>query len=295
MELQIEPGKYVVAVSGGVDSVVLLHKLVQQSDLDLVVAHFDHGIRPDSREDRLLVGELAHAYGLPFVYREGKLGGSASEAIARKARYNFLHEIRQVSRARAVVTAHHQDDVLETIILNLLRGTGRRGLSSLKSTDILNRPLVHLPKAELLRYAKREGLQWREDSTNQDDVYLRNYVRKYLMPRFALAEREALLAISKQTHQLNTAITEQVGNYLDVQPKVSTLDRHQFIMLPHAVAREIMAEWLLANTSVELSRQLLERLVAAAKTARPGSKIDVDAGHWLGISRTYLALMPRER
>jgi hypothetical protein len=76
---------------------------------------------------------------------------------------------------------------------------------------------------------------------------------------------------------------------------VRTLDRHQFIMLPHAVAREIMAEWLLANTTVELSRQLLERLVVAAKTGRSGTRTDVDRGHWLWISGDILALQARER
>jgi len=295
MELTLQPGKYVVAVSGGVDSAVLLHVLAQRSDLQLVVTHFDHGIRSDSAKDRQLVGELAHRHGLPFVYHEGKLGRQASEATAREARYNFLHTVRQASRARAVITAHHQDDLLETIILNLLRGTGRRGLSSLKSTDIVKRPLLHLPKKELLRYAESEGLVWREDSTNQDESYLRNYVRKNILSRFAESDREALLEINRRAHELDGAISKQVTNYLHIQPQAARLDRHQFIMLPHAVAREIMAEWLRIHTGAELSRKLLERLVTAAKTGQPGSKVDVDAGHWLMIGRTTLALEPRER
>jgi len=295
MDLKVEPGKYVVAVSGGVDSVALLHLLAGRPDIELVVAHFDHGIRSDSVKDRRLVGELAHTHGLPYIYREGRLGPRASEANARKARYSFLHEIRQASRAQAVITAHHQDDVLETIVLNLLRGTGRRGLSSLRSTDVVKRPLLHMPKKELLRFANREGLQWREDSTNQDEAYLRNYIRKHIMPRFADADREALLAISHRTHELNVAISGQVTNYLHMQPHAAKLDRRQYVMLPHTVAREVMAEWLVSHTGVELSRKLLERLVIAAKTGQVGSKTDIDAGHWLVIDRTTLALEPRER
>ena len=299
-----------VAVSGGVDSVVLLHLLAQKQNVErrkknggesstftvlhspfsFVVAHFDHGIREDSAEDRKLVQALAKEYDLPFVYHAGKLGPRASEAAAREARYKFLHDTRRASKARAIITAHHQDDLLETVILNLLRGTGRRGLSSLKSTDIVKRPLLHVPKNELLRYAKREGLKWREDSTNADEKYLRNYVRKRLLPRFAESDREALRAISHKAAELNSQITEQASNYLHMQPSATTLDRHSFIMLPHAVAREIMAEWLLGNTGAELSKRLLERLVVAAKTGRTDSRTDIDVGHWLEIGRDTLEL-----
>lgn len=295
MDVDLRPGRYVVAVSGGVDSVVLLHLLAGQQDLQLTVAHFDHGIREDSAEDRRLVQALAKGYGLPFVYHAAALGASTSEAVARKARYRFLHQVRETTGAEAVVTAHHQDDLLETVILNLLRGTGRRGLSSLKSTDIVRRPLLGVPKKELLRYAEREGLQWREDSTNTDERYVRNYVRQRILPRFAEADREVLLVINRKAHELNQQIAAQLGDYLHLQPAVGSLDRHNFIMLPHALAREVMAEWLLQNTGAELSRRMVERLVTAAKTGRVDSKVDVDAAYWLHISRDMLALQPRER
>jgi tRNA(Ile)-lysidine synthetase-like protein len=333
MKIDVPAGRYVVAVSGGVDSVALLHMLarlqshsvipslgseagagsVEESAQKLrtdpspaaqddgkgkyrfVVAHFDHGIREDSAEDRRLVQALAREYGLPFVYREGQLGPDASEAAAREARYAFLHHMREVSGASAVITAHHQDDVLETIVLNLLRGTGRRGLSSLKSTDVVKRPLLHVPKKELLRYASREGLRWRDDSTNADEKYARNYVRKYILPRFADRDREALYILGRWAHKQNHEISEQVSNYLHLQPGRTMLDRHSFVMLPHLVAREVMAEWLLANTGAELSRKLLERLVVAAKTGKAGTQVDIDKGHWLKVSRTTLALKARER
>lgn len=311
MDVDLPAGRYVVAVSGGVDSVVLLHLLVQKqneergtkngegqaspfsvprSPFSFIVAHFDHGIREDSAEDRRLVQGLAKKYGLPFVYHRGELGPRASEAVAREARYKFLHQVRVASGADAIITAHHQDDLLETVILNLLRGTGRRGLSSLRSIDVVKRPLLHVPKNELLRYAKREGLQWHEDSTNADERYLRNYIRKRLLPRFAEHDREALVIISRWAGKTNHEIGRQAANYLHLQPAADVLDRHSFIMLPHAVAREIMAEWLLANTKAELSRKLLERLVVAAKTGRAGTRVDIDAKHWLAISRQALML-----
>src|SRR6266542_1461422 len=149
MKVRVSPGKYVVAVSGGVDSMVLLDLLRQKPKLELVVSHFDHGIRPDSEEDRRLVQRIARAYGLPFVYARGNLGPKAGEALAREARYAFLRRVQQEQGAKAIITAHHQDDMLETAIMNLLRGTGRRGLSSLKSREGLLRPLLNWTKKDI--------------------------------------------------------------------------------------------------------------------------------------------------
>src|SRR5438445_4950610 len=115
-----KPGSYAVAVSGGVDSVVLLDILAKRDDLELAVAHFDHGIREDSVEDRHFVEGLAKNYGLPFIYEEGSLGPKSSEAEAREARYKFLRQAQKKAGAKAIITAHHQDDLLETAILNML-------------------------------------------------------------------------------------------------------------------------------------------------------------------------------
>src|ERR1039458_1834138 len=158
MNLSIERGRYIVAVSGGVDSVALLDIMSRQPELDLIVAHFDDGIRTDSAKDRIFVGDLATKYGYLFEFEEGKMGSSTSEAEARLARYDFLERARNKHQAAAIVTAHHQDDVIETAILNLYRGTGRRGLSSLGSTDLIKRPLLAISKQELIDYAKSRNL-----------------------------------------------------------------------------------------------------------------------------------------
>ncbi|HUC96507.1 MAG TPA: tRNA lysidine(34) synthetase TilS [Candidatus Saccharimonadales bacterium] len=167
--------KYVVAVSGGVDSVVLLDILVHQPETELIVAHFDHGIRDESHLDAVFVSELAKKYGLPFVSKREELGVSASEEKARDQRYAFLRSVAK-ERGAKLVTAHHADDVIESIAINLSRGTGWRGLAVLDS-DIV-RPLTNMSKSETINYAKKHNLQWREDSTNSSDVYLRNRIRR---------------------------------------------------------------------------------------------------------------------
>lgn len=286
-------GTYVVAVSGGVDSVVLLDLLSKGTDLKLIVAHFDHGIRDESAEDRGFVQALANRLGLGFEYAEGKLGPNASEATARTARYKFLQELMKKHKATAIVTAHHQDDVLETAILNMLRGTGRKGLTSLKDTDGIKRPLLNATKSETIDYANRYGLEWREDSTNSDDNYLRNYVRHKILPRFKPADKKKLLDMltdmQDTNRELDTVLAAVVG-----QPGEG-LDRKLFNNLPHNVAREVMAGWLRANEVRNFDRGTIERLVVAAKTASKGKKFPVIGGAFIEVNSGILALKGVER
>ena len=312
MNIDIKPGKYLVAVSGGVDSMALLHMLVRQSQSNrkktlglqdsgardsmnqyrFIVAHFDHGIREDSEIDRKLVQEIAEKHQLSFIYEEGKLGPNTSEATAREARYKFLEKTLKDNNAIAIITAHHQDDVIETAIINLLRGTGRSGLSSLKSHPHKLRPLLNIPKQDLIAYAKKHNLKWREDSTNEDTKYLRNYIRHVLMPRFSEEDREALLTHIQSAQKFNPEISKLL--YHLYVPKGLEMDRKEFINLPHAVAKEAMAEWLRGN-NIQFDRKLLEQITAKAKTLQPGKSIDVDVNYKIKIEKELLALRTRER
>jgi tRNA(Ile)-lysidine synthetase-like protein len=290
-----KPGIYVVAVSGGVDSVGLLHLLSQEPALQLIVAHFDHGMRADSGEDMLLVRDLAQQYALPFVFDVGQLGPEASEATARTARYDFLHTVQRRAGAQAIITAHHQDDVLETAIINMLRGTGRKGLTSLRSqTDIL-RPLLAVPKSELRTYAQANGLVWHEDTTNQDTAYLRNYIRHKLLPRFDQTARADLVRMITELTATNQELDDLLTQVINFQLTDNRLDRQWFTGLPHAVAREVMAAWLRGHDVRDFDRKTLERLVVAAKVAAAGKSFHIRADWLLHITATHLALNRQER
>lgn len=295
MHTRLSPGTYVVAVSGGVDSVVLLDLLQKQPDLKLVVAHYDHGIRPDSDQDKRLVKERAEYYGLPFVSRQGHLGADASEALARRERYKFLHEVRKAADAKAVVTAHHQDDVVETAVMNLLRGTGRRGLSSLRSTDVIVRPLLRRNKEEIKAYALSRNLPWREDSTNTDLAYRRNYIRHVILPKLSHQQKQALLELIHKAHDLNDEIEAQLINHLHVRLHDDQLERKWFIQLSHNVAREVIYAWLRRHRIKDIDARRLELIVVAAKAYHPGRRIDVDVRHVLWVQRDYLALRHIDR
>jgi tRNA(Ile)-lysidine synthase len=298
MKIELQPGKYVIAVSGGIDSMSLLHVLRGRPGLELVVAHFDHGIRPGSSADRRFVAALAKKYELPFYYAEGKLGPNASEAAARRARYDFLRKIQNESGARAIVTAHHQDDALETAIINLLRGTGRKGLSALRSRPGIERPLLRLTKAEISDYARANRLAWREDSTNEDETYLRNYVRRRIMPRLERVSRARLLEIIANSANNSAKIDTLLVKYLPEDSSEGggdVLSRQYFAGLSHAVAREVIAAWLRDRGLRDFDRKTLDRLVVGAKTGRPGSQFDVRRSAKLRVGQESLALVGLER
>lgn len=291
MRVELEPGKYVVAVSGGVDSVALLNMLRQLPGVKLTVAHFDHGIRSDSNQDRQLVQELAHKYQLPFVYTQGHLGAGANEAVARDARYTFLRQVQRASGAQAIITAHHQDDLIETAILNILRGTGRKGVTSLKDHHHLRRPMLHLSKQQIRQYATEQGLLWREDSTNSDMTILRNYVRGIIVSRLGQKGRAELLNHIGHMSVVNRAIDHDLMLYLHQQPSRQSLDRHSFTQLSHDISLEVMAEWLRSHGVASFTSKQLEQLVTRCKTLEPGKQVDVDAGHRLLVGRETIVLV----
>jgi tRNA(Ile)-lysidine synthase len=295
MNIHVQPGKYIVAVSGGVDSMTLLHILHDYPGVRLTVAHFDHGIREDSGMDRALVQKTADFYGLPFVYSLGRLGATASEDQARSARYAFLHTVQNAAQADAIITAHHKDDMLETAIINILRGTGRRGLTSLRTTDRIHRPLLHLEKSAIAEYATKQGLKWREDSTNASPKYLRNHIRHKVLPQFGTDGKAAFHAVIADMRDFNKRLDIMLGDYLRDYSDGNTLDRAMFILLPHNVAVEVMAAWLRANDFRHFDKKMLERLVHAAKIHKVGRQISISSLLNLRIEPKNLALVTGER
>lgn len=278
----VVPGRYVVAVSGGVDSVVLLDMLRRDSRLQLIVAHFDHGMREHSAADADFVRELAQQYGLPFETAQGNLGSAASEAFARQARYAFLRRVCAKHQATAIITAHHQDDLLETVLINLLRGTGWRGLASLRDTPDLRRPLLQTTKAQLVAYARANQLAWHEDHTNTDERYLRNHVRQQLVPRLDTSQRQELLALTARQAEIREQAEELVAQLVP---------RHEFsrvflVTTPTKVAYELLRH----ASGQNLTRPMLARMLWFAKTAKPGKMLQVSRHLQLIIKATTVVV-----
>lgn len=178
-----------LTVSGGVDSVVMCD-LFHSAGLPFTIAHCNFQLRAnESDEDELFVKKLAVHYNVPFHYVRfeteafAKKNKLSTQVAARELRYEWFEKIRKQHRYHFIATAHHQGDIIETFFINLIRGTGISGLRSIvpKQGKII-RPLLFAAKKDILTYAEKNKINYREDSSNASDKYLRNKIRHHLIP-----------------------------------------------------------------------------------------------------------------
>lgn len=177
-----------VGVSGGVDSMVLLH-ILRRLGHNCSVIHVDHGLRgKDSADDLEFVSEHCRVLGIPFhgrrvdVHGRVELGGLSVQMAARELRYSFFEEVR-MRQPRSIALAHHADDAIETLFINLLRGTGVSGWAGIRPINgPYVRPLLSVHRSGIMRYAVEHRLAFREDASNSDPKYLRNRIRHELVP-----------------------------------------------------------------------------------------------------------------
>ncbi|HEY1085679.1 MAG TPA: tRNA lysidine(34) synthetase TilS [Candidatus Saccharimonadales bacterium] len=268
--------KYVVAVSGGVDSVVLLDMLASRHKPDqLIVAHFEHGIRgKDSENDAEFVKLLSKKYRLKYELGQGNLTKNASEALAREKRYDFLKRMAKKHNAR-IVTAHHQDDLIETIAINMTRGTGWRGLAVMDGQEV-SRPLLGKTKDDLYDYALSRDLEWVEDETNREEKYLRNRLRKRLFEQLSASSRLQLIQLWQAQKSLRHTIDLEVERF----PDLMLYSRYFLSMTGDREALEILRKL----THGKLTRPQLQNALLAVKAMKPGSVFEAGASISLQFS-----------
>lgn len=264
----LDPGVYVVAVSGGIDSVALLHAIAQNDDCKLIVTHVDHGWRSESPEDAAFVEKQAATLELPYIGVTLAPAGR-DEASARRWRYAALERTANQFDASAVLTAHHADDVLETSLMNILRGTNRHGaapkLGGGGGTKII-RPLLKATKAEIRKYANQHKLTWREDRSNQDTTYRRNRIRHHIVP--SLNQREYCANLQSLV-QSNPQLDSELDNIIDqkatitAQSAVTTVDKITFDRTWLAARSPALRRHVLARAMERLAphEQLSQRLL----------------------------------
>jgi tRNA(Ile)-lysidine synthase len=222
----------VVAVSGGVDSVTMLqvlHRLSAEPSrrYRLAVAHVDHGLRDQAAADARFVKELARTLGLPHFTRRcdvrahAQATGQGIEQAGRQLRYEFLLQAARQWEALCVAVGHHADDNAETVLQRLLRGTSLHGLkgipirrSLLAGEDVeLVRPLLECRRSDIELYARQEGVAWRQDASNADTNYRRNFIRHELLPaireKFNSRADEALLRLAEHAAEIDAFLASQ--------------------------------------------------------------------------------------
>jgi len=183
-------GRVVVAVSGGADSVALLWLFRSYWSGEIIVAHVEHGLRgEDSRKDSEFVCELASEWGVECVMshidvRSLAEKGESIEMAARRLRYNFLEDVHKSYSACGVALGHNRNDTAETVLLNIFRGTGLRGLVGIpKRRGVFFRPILGFSRDALRSLLSNNGISWREDATNAENHYMRNKIRNVIIPK----------------------------------------------------------------------------------------------------------------
>jgi tRNA(Ile)-lysidine synthase len=255
------PGDRVgVAVSGGADSVCLLHALLdlrEQWNLRLSVVHIDHQLRGQaSVEDAAFVEALARNHDLPFhlervdVAARAAGSGENIEQTAREARLRLFRRLRQEGLVEKIATGHTQSDQSETVLFRFLRGSGTSGLAGILpvTEEGVVRPLLGVTRAEVVQFLEASGIRWRTDETNSQTVFVRNRIRLELLP---LLEREYNPAILEQLAQTAEIAREEESYW---KPQIASLARDLFDCgdgaivfrcdritdLPHAVRRRLV-------------------------------------------------------
>ncbi|SHN19920.1 tRNA lysidine(34) synthetase TilS [Flavobacterium xinjiangense] len=181
--------KLLLATSGGLDSMVMAH-LFHKLNYEIAIAHCNFQLRGiESFDDQKFVQEYADANTIPIFVTQFDTTAFAqdyklsTQVAARELRYNWFYELLETEKYDYILTAHHADDNLETFLINLSRGTGLEGLTGIpEQNENIIRPLLLFSRQEIENYAKENKIEWREDSSNASDKYLRNKIRHYLVP-----------------------------------------------------------------------------------------------------------------
>ena len=254
--------KILIAVSGGVDSMVLLHlfeTLAPAWMLQLVVGHVHHGIRGEEADrDAAGVQEYCQKRNLDFhrldrdvpaFCREKRLG---LEEGARIVRYRALQQLADQVGASVVALAHHADDQAETVLLNLLRGTGMRGLSGMQANrGIFVRPLLAFSKSELLNYAHAQGLRYFHDSSNADLSLRRNRIRHELIPLFTKHYNPAIVSrlnqLASTMNESETFLRHEARTLLSACTKEQDEDKIILDIVPYLTYFKILKKYILCS------------------------------------------------
>ena len=301
--------RVVVGLSGGVDSVALLHALVQVAPALGVTPsalHVHHGLSAHADEWARACAELCRALGVTCtevrvqVDRRSRLG---VEGAAREARYAVFKQ----QQASAIALAHHADDQAETLLLQLLRGAGVRGLSAMPGLRVLDRatelllvrPWLKLTRAQIRSYAQREGLSWIEDESNRDLAFDRNFLRARIFPELTTRFPGFRETVGRAAHNFadaaelldDLARTHARGAATDESVSVSAL-----AALSPAAARNLL-RWFLERQSLPApGRDQLEEALRQALAARGDAQLRVKLGAaWLRRHRGHLYLQPAGR
>lgn len=289
----MNPDLIILAVSGGVDSMAMLDIFKQQN---ILVAHFDHGTRPSSMKDAEFVKATCEEKNLPVVVATAQLGENVSEAAARAARYEFLFQLSSKHQNAEIYTAHHLDDLIESVAINLLRGTGWRGLAVLDMPGV-RRPflepkcapevlqkLVPCDKKAIQKYAAKHKINYRQDPTNHEDNYLRNRLRSKLSD---FPHKKEIFDLWQKQKELKRLIDGMIEELLPGDDEV--WQRSWFENLDETIALELLRAGTL-RAQISATRPQLRDFYQAILTYAPGKAFNLPGDKLVRFTKTSFKL-----
>jgi tRNA(Ile)-lysidine synthase len=283
----------VVGVSGGCDSVVLLDLLRRAGFTNLVVAHFHHGLRgATATRDAEFVKKLAEASKSEFVLGRGRTRARAVgrkesiEEAARHLRRKFFAKTAKSAGATALFLAHHANDAAETVLFHLARGSGLRGLTSLRATAPLEdsnalvlRPLLGCTRQQIEHYAKARRLAFCTDETNFSRDHTRNKLRHDVLPALAGAVMFDPAAPMARAAEILAEEDDWIESMVAAEASLMQIELRPFRQLPVAHQRRLLRAWLRARTGREVDFDTIEQARRLALSSSAPAKINLPRGH----------------
>lgn len=268
--------KMVVAVSGGVDSVVLLDLLAKIHPAEnLLIAHVNHGMRKESLKEAQFVEDVSKKYGIDFVSKELKLNKKASEEEARDKRYAFLKKTAKAFGATYLALGHHADDQVETVLLKIFRGAGPASIWGMKEHNgILWRPFLEISKDEIVDYAKENQLKYMADDSNNDIRYSRNRIRINIVPEAKMINpkiREAFIREISLGHELANYLDQETIKWHKRIIKKNVISVAALDLAPSYMRKNVLRLWLSENMGRQnIYSKNIQEVINLAKSS--GSK-----------------------
>jgi tRNA(Ile)-lysidine synthase len=277
--------KYLIGVSGGCDSMTLLHALKTLGYRKLVVCHLNHGLRGrDALKDAALVRATSKALGYPCeeanasIAVVAKQGKKSLELAAREARHSFFLRCAQKNRCHRIFLAHHADDQIETVLFNFLRGTGAAGIAGIKPLSRIGRleilrPLLTLTREEIATHSRRQKISWREDGSNTAAAHTRNRLRHTVLP----AIDRALGPAWKFALLRAAEILREEDTWMDslVPPVTATFSTREIQSMPLAMRRRLILRWLKVQGVPEAGFQETERVLSLLSDGSGPAKVNL--------------------
>jgi tRNA(Ile)-lysidine synthase len=288
----------VVGVSGGVDSMVLLHLLHENDCKKVTVCHLNHLIRKESTQDAKLVKEVCAKYkyscvarkiNIPHLAKKDKLG---IEETGRRERYAFFEETRKKRKAKYILTAHHADDQAETILLNLIRGTGIQGLMGIrKKNERILRPMLNVTKEEIEKFAKKMKLRYRLDKSNKNTEYSRNFMRLKIIPQIKKINPRFVSTIqSTQEIAENTQnLINQLSEAFLKESKHKKYSRERFRKLHQAIKGDIIRKIYASKNSntTNLQNSHIRQILKVIDQKESGKKKEFGEDYYICTEKHY--------